>query len=370
MSTTSEAFSSIVLNRLPGLTQSQTLQAVRHYGTAEAALSDNGQAHPRWAAALADKPGLHAARERAEREMDFCQEHGIEVLPITHPHYPVLLAECADAPLVLFYKGSASLNRKHVVSVVGTRRITDYGRQLCQRLCADLGRLLPDTLVVSGLAYGVDIHAHRAALSAGLDTVGVLAHGLDRIYPQLHRATAGEMVRQGGLLTEYLTGTIPDKGNFVRRNRIVAGMSPLTIVVESAGKGGALITARLADGYGREVAAFPGRVSDEYSAGCNLLIAHKEAELVTCADDLLQLMGWHAQPTPQQPVQQQLFPESEFSPEAQAILEALRGTDGLSQNQIIEATRLDSHVVASTLSMLLIEGTIRKLQAANAYALA
>lgn len=369
MSLSSESFFSIVLQRLPGLTQSQALQALRHYGTAEAALSDRGGANPKWSEALSDVSGMNAARERAEKEMDFCAAHDIDVLPISHPKYPVLLAECPDPPIVLFYRGTAALNRRHVVSVVGTRRITDYGRHLCHEFCTELGRMLPDALVVSGLAYGVDIHAHRAALASGLDTVGVLAHGLDRIYPNLHRDTAAEMVRQGGLLTEYLTGTNPDKGNFVRRNRIVAGMSPLTIVVESADKGGALITARLAGGYGREVAAFPGRAGDEYSAGCNRLILRKEAELVTCAEDVLQMMNWKAQAVAEQPSQPQLFPESEFSPEAQAILDVLRGTDGLSQNQIIEQTRLNPHVVGSTLSMLLIEGTIRKLQAANAYAL-
>ncbi len=366
---TQEAFSSIVLSRLPGLTQSQALQAIRHYGSAEAALADRGAHDEKWREVLADEAGLRASIERARREQDFCEEHGIRALALSEPDYPSLLALCEDAPAVLFYRGNANLNRTHVVSVVGTRRITDYGRRLCRQLCRELSESLPDALVVSGLAYGVDIHAHRASLECGLDTVGVLAHGLDRIYPAMHRETAADMVRQGGLLTEYLTGTVPDKGNFVRRNRIVAGMSPVTIVVESAAKGGALITARLANSYGRDVMAYPGRVGDEFSAGCNHLIAHREALAITSVDDLLRELNWESR---QNVVgsEPQLFPPSEFSPEAQVILDALRcHPDGLHQNRIIELTNLDSHTVASNLAMLLVEGTVSRLQAAGMFAL-
>ena len=365
---TDESLAAITLSRLHGLTQAQALQAIRHYGSATAALADKASANARWREAMADASGLHAARERAEREMAFCEGHGIEVLPVSESRYPALLATCADAPVVLFYKGNAPLNRTHVVSVVGTRRITDYGRRLCTQICADLASALPDALVVSGLAYGVDIHAHRAALSEGLDTVGVLAHGLDRIYPAMHRNTAAEMTLHGGLLTEYLTGTIPDKGNFIRRNRIVAGIAPVTIVVESAAKGGALVTARLAASYGRDVMACPGRVGDEFSAGCNHLLVNLEASMLTCVDDLLRLLNW-TPAAPTVPAEPQLFPPSEFSPEAQAVINTLRGTDGLHQNRIIELTQLPPRTVMSTLSMLLVEGTVCRMQSAGVYAL-
>ena len=195
----------------------------------------------------------------AEREMEFARKSNIRCLSLNDDAYPLLLKECPDAPLVLYYLGNADLNAQRIINVVGTRKITPMGKDICRSFIADLQKVYPDTLVVSGLAYGVDVNAHRAALENGMKTVGVLAHGLDTIYPAVHRQTAVKMVSQGGLLTEYMSNTRPDKGNFVRRNRIVAGMSLCTIVVESAAKGGALITAELAGDYNREVCAFPGR---------------------------------------------------------------------------------------------------------------
>ena len=200
-------------------------------------------------------------RERAHREWDYDAAHRVRCLSFLDEAYPARMRKLPDAPLVLFYCGSAPLNRARVVSVVGTRRVTDYGQKLCSRFLSELSQLCPDVLVVSGLAYGVDISAHRAALDNRLDTVGVLAHGLDRIYPYAHRSDAGRMVRRGGLLTEYHVGTEPERQNFVRRNRIVAGMSDATVVVESAARGGSLITARLAGDYHRPCFAFPGPVA-------------------------------------------------------------------------------------------------------------
>lgn len=182
------------------------------------------------------------------------------------------MRECDDAPLALFYRGNADLNTLHIINIVGTRHATPYGQDICTRFLADLSVLCPNILIVSGLAYGIDIHAHRAALQNHFKTIGVLAHGLDRIYPAEHRKTAVSMLEQGGLLTEFTSGTNPDRQNFVKRNRIVAGMSDATVVIESAAKGGALITAELAESYHRDCFAFPGRCNDEYSIGCNNLI--------------------------------------------------------------------------------------------------
>lgn len=207
-----------------------------------------------------------------EAELSFAQKHQIQCLTEDDEAYPSRLRECPDGPLVLFYKGSANLNSRHILSIVGTRNATDYGKGLCQRFMQELSTLIPDVLIVSGLAYGIDIHAHREALTHGFDTVGVLAHGLDRIYPAVHRRTATEMLTQGGLLTEFMSGTNPDRQNFVKRNRIVAGISDATLVVESGPKGGSLITAEIAESYQRDCFAFPGRVGDTYSTGCNLLI--------------------------------------------------------------------------------------------------
>lgn len=327
-----EALSSLVLSRMPGLTQHQAIELIKYYGTAEAALSDSSPEVEQWGKLLSNKSGIAAARERAKSELDFCEQNGIRVIPFSSEDYPALLQadEVRDAPAALFFQGNGNLNCRHILSVVGTRHITDYGKQFCEGFFSELAVLLPDVLIVSGLAYGVDIHAHRAALANNLDTVAVLAHGLDRIYPQMHKSTAAEMVNHGGLLTEYFTGTVPDKGNFVRRNRIVAGMSYATLVVESASHGGALITATLAQGYGREVMAVPGRTTDLYSAGCNQFIRENRAALVTSAADMIKMLGWEAKKKKVR--QPQLFPI--FTPEQRSVFEALRNSDGLSADRL------------------------------------
>ena len=229
---------------------------------------------------------------RCEAELSFAEKNRIACLTEEDEAYPSRLRECSDAPLVLFYQGTADLNRRHIISMVGTRNATDYGKDLCLRFIRDLKESLPDAIIVSGLAYGIDIHAHRAALQCGLDTIGVLAHGLDRIYPFVHRNTASEMTSHGGLLTEFMSGTNPDRQNFVKRNRIVAGISDATVVVESAKKGGSLITAEIAEGYHRDCFAFPGRIGDAFSEGCNHLISANRAVLLQSADELVKAMNW------------------------------------------------------------------------------
>lgn len=328
-----DALASLTLTRLAGLTQAQALSVVRHYGTAQTALDDEAPDSEAWARIRANRTALQAARDRAQRELDYCAEHEVGVIPYSSAAYPRLLQsdEIVDAPLQLFYRGTGDLNRRHILSVVGTRRITEYGKQFCEGFFAQLARLVPDVLVVSGLAYGVDIHAHRAALANGLDTIAVLAHGHDRLYPPMHKYTAAEMVHHGGLLTEYFSGTIPERGNFVRRNRIVAGISPATIVVESANHGGALITARLANEYGREVLAVPGRLTDEYSEGCNALIRDRKASLVTSAEDVVNLLGWQANVAGENR-QAELFPP--LTPDQERVVEALRGVDDLTADKL------------------------------------
>ena len=254
-----------------------------------------------------DLMDAEAMRPRAVEELAYCREHDIQMLCLNDTNYPKRLTECTDPPLMLFYKGRADLNRQHVIAVVGTRHCTTYGQDLIRNFLADLSRLCPDTLIVSGLAYGVDIHAHRNALENNMDTVGVLAHGLDRLYPSQHRNTAMQMVEHGGLLTEFMTQTNPDRQNFIMRNRIVAGMSDATIVVESAVKGGALVTADIANSYQRECFAFPGRIGDEYSIGCNNLIQQNKAALITSAADFVEAMGWGDQRQKPKTVQRELF---------------------------------------------------------------
>ena len=259
------------------------------------------------------------------------------------------MAECPDAPAVVYYRGTADLDARHIVAVVGTRRITPYGKAHCERCCAELAEALPDALIVSGLAYGVDIHAHRAALDNRLDTVGVLAHGLDTLYPSSHRDTARDMLLHGGLLTEYVAGVRPFAGNFVRRNRIVAGLADVTLVVESAEKGGALITAHLAADYNRTVCALPGRTDDEYSRGCLHLVRDHRAELVTGADDLMRLMNWETKHNAPAAVQLELFDGE--TPEQSALIKALRtaGSEGETAERLCIITNLPLSQVNATL---------------------
>ena len=307
------------------------------------------------------------AVKRAEEEMAFVEKKGVRVLTLHDDNYPQRLRECEDAPLVLFTCGSAKLNAKRIISVVGTRKCSEYGREMCHNLIADLKRQCPDVLVVSGLAYGIDICAHRAALENSMSTVGVLAHGLDMIYPSMHRQTAIDMIRQGGgLLTEYLTGTRPEKMNFVRRNRIVAGLCDACIVVESAEKGGSLITAELALDYNRDVFAFPGRTYDEQSKGCNNLIRRHQATLITCASDLTELMGWadtQAKASTPQAIQKELFPD--LTEEEQALLNTLKDVDDKHINQIA----IDANIPYSRASMILFDlemkGLVRALGGAR-----
>ena len=335
-----EAEAVLTLALLPGLKLAQARSLLQYYGSGVAALADPHPPIPLWKELLAQQNKLCEARDRARRECDFCEEHQIRMIPFTSPDYPRLLKEdeVNDPPLQLFYCGTGSLDRPHALSVVGTRRITEYGKGLCERLIADLSALVPDLFVVSGLAYGVDIHAHRAALAAGVDTVAVLAHGLDRIYPSLHRRTALEMVRHGGLLTEYISGTVPDKGNFVRRNRIVAGIAPATLVVESAEKGGALITAGIASSYGREVMAVPGRTTDVYSAGFNRLIIENKASLVTSAEDIANLLNWKTDKKAAAAPPPSLFPS--YTPVQERILDALSQSDECSLDRLALLTQI------------------------------
>ncbi|MNK03607.1 hypothetical protein D3C87_214570 [compost metagenome] len=230
------------------------------------------------------------ALSQAEKELAFIKKHRVKVLFYTDDEYPQRLKNCHDAPVLLYYKGNADLNHPRIISVVGTRKATAYGRQLCQQLAETLAPY--NVIIVSGLAYGIDVASHKESLEQNIPTVGVMAHGLDRIYPALHKPLARKMALNGGLLTEFLPNTNPDKENFPKRNRIIAGLSDATVVVEATGKGGALITADIANSYNRDVYAFPGRTTDPFSEGCNFLIKTNRAALIHHAKDLIYYLGW------------------------------------------------------------------------------
>ena len=298
---------------------------------------------------------------RAEQEYEFMRQNRISCLSFYDEAYPSRLRECEDAPVVLFFKGNADLNSLHILNMVGTRNATDYGTQICASFLRDLKALCPDVLVVSGLAYGIDIHAHREALANELPTVGVLAHGLDRIYPHVHRKTAVDMLEKGGLLTEFLSGTNPDRHNFISRNRIVAGMCDATIVIESAEKGGSLITAELAEGYHRDCFAFPGRMGDEYSKGCNRLIRDNKASLLLSAEDFVQAMGWNMQTTLSEKVSVQRSLFIELSEEEQKIVSILEKLGNLQINSLVVEADIPVNKMTAILFELEMKGVIRVL---------
>lgn len=304
--------------------------------------------------------------EWAEKELQWDAEKGIKPLLYGTPEYPQRMIGCVDAPLVLFYRGNANLNAQRIVSIVGTRHITPYGQDIVKNLCCDLARLCPGVLVISGLAYGVDVCAHRQSLQNGIETVGVLAHGLHKIYPHVHRQTAVEMLKHGGLITEYTSDVDGDKMNFVRRNRIVAGISDCTIVVESAIKGGSLITAGIARDYGRDVFAFPGRINDTCSAGCNKIIANSEAALLTSAQHLMEQMMWALPETTMGENTEEelpLFPD--LNDDEKCIVELLKTRGDLNASMLSVQSSQNIGKVTATLFSLEMKGIVRPLAGGN-----
>ena len=300
---------------------------------------------------------------QAEQEFSWAQNNGVEVLCWNDERYPQRLKECVDAPLTLFYKGSANLNKQRIISIVGTRKCTHYGQDLIKHLIMELQRLCPDVLIVSGLAYGVDINAHRMALDYHFETVGVLAHGLDYLYPHAHKETALQMLSHGGLLTEYCTNTKADKMNFVRRNRIVAGMCDACILVESALKGGGLITAGIAKDYSRDVFAFPGAVGAPYSEGCNALIAQNGAALITSANDLVVNMNWEnislLNKAKEKGIERELFPT--LNADEQKVVDILKKHNNLQINILLAQTDLSIGKLSAVLFELEMKGIVRAM---------
>jgi DNA processing protein len=292
----------------------------------------------------------------AEKELNFVLKNDIEVLYTDH-RYPTRLKNCSDAPFLLFYKGNGDLNAAKIVAIVGTRKNTDYGHRLTEELVEGL-QSLNDVLVLSGLALGIDAIAHKKCLQVGIPTVGVLGHGIDRVYPFLHKNLAEQMIEHGGLLSEFPSETLPDRGNFPMRNRIVAGLADVSVVVESHATGGALITAHMASGYNREVAAFPGRVNDLRSVGCNELIRTNVAAMITKADDLIEMMNWGSDSKPKA-VQRQLF--INFTPEEQKIIDVLQGRDNVHADELFHNTGLPSSMLAATLLQLEMQGLVKSL---------
>lgn len=343
-----EIYYTIALTRMTGFNQAMALQLYQSLGGGKA-VYEQRQDLGNWDEAL----------RRAAAEMEFIEKNGIKAMTLQDADYPQRLKECPDAPIILFYKGEADLNKSRVINIVGTRQCTTYGQDMVRRLIDDLRTMCPDVLIVSGLAYGIDICAHRQALADGFETVGVLAHGLDQIYPHHHRATAAEMVKKGGLLTEYMSQTQALPNNFRQRNRIVAGMSDATILVESAYKGGGLITCRIAQEYGRDVFAFPGAVGMPFSEGCNRMIRSNTAALITSAQDLVESMGWETIAQKPEAVERQLFPD--LTEEEQKVVDLLQQTNDLQLNLISVKANIPIGQLTALLFSLEMKGVVKPM---------
>ena len=313
-----EIYYSIALTRLTGVNHAVILERYQSLGGGKA-VYDECKARFSWDEAL----------RRAAAEMEFIEKNGIKAMTLQDDDYPQRLKECPDAPIVLFYKGEADLNQCHIINIVGTRHCTNYGQDIVRRFVKDLRQLCPDVLIVSGLAYGIDVCAHRQALDNGFETVGVLAHGLDQIYPPHHRAIAVEMLKQGGLLTEYMSQTQALPNNFRQRNRIVAGMSDATILVESAIK------------------------------GCNRMIRNNTAALITSAQDFVVSMGWQTVKQKPEAVERQLFPD--LSAEEQQVVALLQQTNDLQLNLISVKTNIPIGQLTAMLFSLEMKGVVKPL---------
>jgi DNA processing protein len=281
----------------------------------------------------------------AEKEIGFLEKHHIEAHYFQDPDYPGLLKECVDAPILLYSRGTNGLHSSRTLSVVGTRKATSYGRNLCREIIKDLSVLTPKPVIVSGLAYGIDVIAHRAALEFGLPTVAVLGHGMDTIYPLSHRETAVKISKQGALVTDFHSGMGPERNNFLRRNRIIAGLSQGTLVVESARTGGSLITANMALSYDRTIMAIPGRVGDCRSSGCNNLISRQVAAITESAEDIIRYLNWDV------PMAVKKIPAPEIVTSAKELklLQILQSNSGNTPDHLSQLAGIPVHAVLATL---------------------
>ncbi|MEO5911952.1 MAG: DNA-processing protein DprA [Pelobium sp.] len=339
----------IALTMVKGIGDITIRSLVSYCGSAEEVFSSKKQ-HllkiPGIGSKTADLIIHHSSFERAEQELNFIAKYKIEPLFFTSENYPKRLRNCYDAPSMLYFKGKANLNQQKIISIVGTRNATAYGKSFCDKLIAGLKS--HNLLVASGLAYGIDVAAHKASIANDVTTVGVLGHGLDRIYPAIHRPVAEKMLSNGGLLTEFPSETNPDRQNFPKRNRIIAGMADAVIVIEATRKGGALITAEIANSYNKDVFALPGRADDEFSDGCNFLIKTNRALLITKVEDLEYIMGWFDNSSQKKNLEPQLF--LDLNEEDQKIVKVIQENESIA----IDDLQLKLNMPQSKLAMALL----------------
>jgi DNA processing protein len=353
----------IALSLIPGIGSITAKSLIAYTGSAEQVFREKENALrliPGVGSILATNIVRSEVMSRAGREVDFLEKYGVNALFYLDPDYPQRLLGCSDAPIILYVKGHPVLNCAKAISIVGTRHASEYGRNLADRFIAVLAERGYRILIVSGLAYGSDIQSHKSALRYTLPTVAVLGHGLETVYPSMHTAIAREMVENnGGLVSDFLSYSPIDRTNFLRRNRIIAGLSDATIVVESAKKGGALVTADIANSYNRDVFAFPGKVGEPYSEGCHFLIKSNRASLIESVNDLEYVMNWSAAQSQPDAIQPCLF--YDFNPEEKLIVDLLRSEGEMAIDLICIKTTLPMNKVSPTLLNLEFAGFVKGL---------
>jgi DNA processing protein len=360
---TNDLLYKISLSLIPGIGSVTAKSLIAYTGSAEQVFKETEKA-------LREIPGIGTilaknivnshVLARAAKEIEFIEKNRINALFYLDENYPRRLHACNDAPIILYVKGAPDLNCAKIISVVGTRHATDYGKQTVDLFVSGLSERGYPILIVSGLAYGIDVQAHKAALNAGLPTVAVMGHGLEIVYPSVHSSIAREMEeRKGGLVSDFMSHSPIEKTNFLRRNRIIAGLSDATVIVESAKKGGALVTAEIANSYNRDVFAFPGRRSDIYSEGCHFLIKSNRAALIESVTDLEYVMNWSPGKGLADAIQPRLF--NDLCPDEKIIFDLLQSEGELAIDQICIKTGLLMNKVSPTLLNLEFAGIIKGL---------
>lgn len=348
----------IALGMIPGVGDITARKLVAYAGSVEAVFTESYRSLtriPGVGEALASAVTGQEYLDAAKREAEFVERHGIKVFFYLDDDYPVRLRQCEDSPVTFYFRGKADLNAAMILSIVGTRHATQNGRELCQKIVAGLAVHFPHLLIVSGLAYGIDITAHKAALASGLPTVAVLGHGLRTIYPSVHAGVARMMLDNGGQVTDFSSSTLPERNNFIKRNRIIAGISDATLIIESGARGGALITADIAASYNRDVMAVPGRPGDEWSAGCNALIRCNKAALVEKTENIEYLLGWKPAALTA-PVQAALF--TAMTDKEKVIYDALRSEGDLTIDILARLVEIPVYKLSAILLQMELAGVI------------
>jgi DNA processing protein len=349
----------IALGLIPRIGDINARKLVSHFGCVEGIFHEpyrNLIKIPGIGSGIAKYISDRSYLDTAEQEVEYISKNNIRTYFYLDNDYPFRLKQCDDSPVVFFFMGDCDLDSAKILSVVGTRNATNRGKEICDKIIGGLASGHPDLIIVSGLAYGIDITSHKAALSNNLQTIGVLGHGFKTTYPSVHTSTAKAMVKKGGLLTDFISDVLPERNNFLKRNRIIAGLSDATIVIESGIKGGALITADIANSYNRDVFAVPGRPEDQWSAGCNNLIRSNKAALTESSDDIEYFLNWKPEKS-KPPVQRTLF--SELDDREKIIYELLMKQGELTIDNICRTLGIPVYKLSSLLLQMEFKGFLK-----------